>query len=107
MASTTANPLSFSLLPENYRLRKRVQPRRRLGHNRVLVRVSAVQNAGNRRRAPPGVDTRIHWENEDEGWIGGSDSQPTQRLDAEVHQKDLLGEKFADLLNNSFDSHYQ
>lgn len=107
MASTTANPLSFSLLPENYRLRKRVQPRRRLGHNRVLVRVSAVQNAGNRRRAPPGVDTRIHWENEDEGWIGGSDSQPTQRLDAEVHQKDLLGEKFADLLNNSSDSHYQ
>ncbi|GMP79085.1 hypothetical protein CsSME_00034760 [Camellia sinensis var. sinensis] len=74
-------------------------------HSSLGVFVSAVQGSeGGRQRAPPGVDTRIHWENEDEGWIGGSNSQSTA---AEEDQSSLLGEKFSELLNSSSDSHYQ
>ncbi|XVF85821.1 hypothetical protein PTKIN_Ptkin17bG0148400 [Pterospermum kingtungense] len=70
------------------------------------VRVFATQGPSKPRRAPPGVDTRIHWDNEDEGWIGGpSNSQQTkEKLDEE---ENLLGDKFADLLDDSSDSHYQ
>jgi len=68
---------------------------------------ATAQDAGKRQRAPPGVDTRIHWENEDEGWIGASNSKPTEeQLKSEAQQKNLLGDKFAELLNSS-DSHYQ
>lgn len=68
---------------------------------------ATAQDAGKRQRAPPGVDTRIHWENEDEGWLGGSNSKPTEeQLKSEAQQKNLLGDKFADLLNSS-DSHHQ
>lgn len=53
------------------------------------------------RRPPPGVDTRIHWNNEDEGWIGGT------KKNAEEKPKNLLGENFADLLSSSSGSHYE
>ncbi|CAI9289531.1 unnamed protein product [Lactuca saligna] len=59
---------------------------------------------GGRRRAPPGIDTRIHWENEDDGWVGGS---ATESATEEDQTNNLLGEKFSELLNNSTDSHYQ
>lgn len=60
-------------------------------------------------RAPPGVDTRIHWDNEDEGWIGGTNSakQKQPSPSAEDNPKNLLGDNFADLLTTSSDSHYQ
>lgn len=58
-------------------------------------------------RAPPGVDTRIHWENEDEGWVGGSTSGKKGDIDNEEDQRNLLGDRFADLLNDSSDSHYK
>lgn len=79
---------------------------------RVVASSSSSEGAGKGKRpprAPPGVDTRIHWESQDEGWIGGgSGSQQTQqKFDEEEEQKNLLGNKFADLLNNSSDSHYQ
>ncbi|XP_030527839.1 NAD(P)H-quinone oxidoreductase subunit T, chloroplastic isoform X2 [Rhodamnia argentea] len=67
---------------------------------RGRLRVSAAQ----------GVDTRIHWENEDEGWIGGGNSRSEEggeQMGAEEERRNLLGEKFADLLNESSDSHYQ
>lgn len=75
---------------------------------RVCV-FGTAQDAEKRPKAPSGVDTRIHWENQDEGWIGGSgtNSLPTQeQLKAEAQQKNFLGDKFADLLYSS-DSHYQ
>ncbi|KAK3444115.1 hypothetical protein EUGRSUZ_A00085 [Eucalyptus grandis] len=82
-------------------------PGRRRGSR---LRVSATQGP-QERRPPPGVDTRIHWENEDEGWIGGGDGSRSEeggkQLGAEEEQRNLLGEKFADLLNESADSHYQ
>ncbi|OWM65728.1 hypothetical protein CDL15_Pgr015152 [Punica granatum] len=90
-------------------------------HTRLLLPVLAVasqpQGGGpsKRQRAAPGVDTRIHWDNPDEGWIGGGSRQDQdQDQDQQQHkfspkeeQKNLLGEEFADLLNNSSDSHYQ
>ncbi|GKB41720.1 hypothetical protein Tco_0886662 [Tanacetum coccineum] len=32
----------------------------------------AVGDGEGKQKAPPRVDTRIHWKNEDEGWVGGS-----------------------------------
>uniref|UniRef100_A0A0F7H114 Chaperone DnaJ-domain superfamily protein n=1 Tax=Pelargonium cotyledonis TaxID=28968 RepID=A0A0F7H114_9ROSI len=58
------------------------------------------------------VDTRIHWENDEEGWIGGdsggsSEAGGQYRFNEEVEKKNLLGQRFADLLNEPSDSHYQ
>lgn len=111
MASATAPPAPFTFVSRNQsnnehrtdgRSLKTNQRRRRVG-----LQVYATQEAPRRRqRAPPGVDTRIHWENEDEGWIGESKSQSTQeRINKD--EKNLLDEKFSDLLNSSANSHYQ
>ncbi|KAL5845942.1 hypothetical protein ACOSQ3_009466 [Xanthoceras sorbifolium] len=86
--------------------------RRRAARRTTLLRVLVLAAAGGgqgRRGAPPGVDTRIHWENPDEGWIGGSsgNSQQQKKLNPEEEQDNLLGHKFSDLLNESSDSHYQ
>ncbi|KAG4984794.1 hypothetical protein AAZX31_12G000900 [Glycine max] len=56
------------------------------------------------RRAPPGVDTRIHWENEDEGWIGGTNTKHQQ-----THKPNnmLQADDFPDLLSASLGSHYE
>ncbi|XAR57458.1 hypothetical protein NMG60_11025611 [Bertholletia excelsa] len=83
------------------------------GRGRGRVKMAAAQGSGGgegRGRAPPGVDTRIHWENEDEGWIGGpnSNSSSTQHQNQfKPPARDLLADRFADLLNDSSDSHYQ
>ncbi|KMT20105.1 hypothetical protein BVRB_1g001230 [Beta vulgaris subsp. vulgaris] len=117
MASTSAPPSPLSLFLGNNRngyptwkkqvtilIQKAVAKRK--NHAKLCV-FAATQDAGEQQRAPPGVDTRIHWENEDEGWIGGSTSKANEeQFKAETEQKDLLGEKFAELLNSS-DSHYQ
>uniref|UniRef100_A0A0F7H1G5 Chaperone DnaJ-domain superfamily protein n=1 Tax=Geranium maderense TaxID=28964 RepID=A0A0F7H1G5_9ROSI len=63
--------------------------------------------------APEGsgeADTRIHWENDEDGWIGGgasNKSDKSKRFSEEEEKQSLLGEKFVDLLNESSDSHYQ
>ncbi|PIN11184.1 hypothetical protein CDL12_16215 [Handroanthus impetiginosus] len=111
MAAPTASPpSSFSLSlktqtqtgkPTIHIVRQRI---RRISHHGRL-RILAVQGSSGRQRAPPGVDTRIHWENEDEGWIGGSNSGSTREQEKE--EEDLLGEKFSDLLESSSDSYYQ
>ncbi|KAL0535556.1 hypothetical protein IC582_029890 [Cucumis melo] len=68
-------------------------------------RVYAAQAPNNdRRRPPPGVDTRIHWQNEEEGWIGGKKKESN---DQNNESNNMLGPSLADLLNNSSDSHYQ
>ncbi|GAB4844804.1 hypothetical protein Ancab_038192 [Ancistrocladus abbreviatus] len=117
MASTAAPrpPLSFFLSGRSSNPIFKNQRRATIATDRSRSRgcefcISAcAQEGGRRQRAPPGVDTRIHWENEDEGWIGGSNKQSTkgQPKDDEEKQRNLLNEKFADLLNDSSDSHYQ
>jgi len=54
-------------------------------------------------RAPPGVDTRIHWDNEDEGWIGGGDRDKNTKSSNMFADDD-----FSDLLlTSSLGSHYE
>ncbi|XP_071709706.1 NAD(P)H-quinone oxidoreductase subunit T, chloroplastic [Rutidosis leptorrhynchoides] len=79
-------------------------------NSKTILRVYAVAGGGERQKAAPGVDTRIHWENEDEGWVGGSSKNATQSVEEEEEEEQknkFLGEKFSELLNNSTDSHYQ
>ncbi|KAK4256242.1 hypothetical protein QN277_009132 [Acacia crassicarpa] len=71
----------------------------------LLLRVRASQTSEEpreRQKAPPGVDTRIHWDNEDEGWIGGTTSNSKQSK-----PEDVLGQNFADLLSDFSGSHYE
>lgn len=48
------------------------------------------------------VDTRIHWSDPDEGWVGGN-----AKKDGGGRKKEPLGGRFADLINNPSESHYQ
>lgn len=120
MAFATASQTSYSLLfgsRENINGTRR--RRRRASFNSRHVNVSSFQvyalsqqqgTRKERQRAPPGVDTRIHWENEDEGWIGettSSSSSSSSIPGDEEQRKNFLGEKFSDLLDHSPDSHYQ
>ena len=57
------------------------------------------------RRAPPGVDTRIHWENEDEGWIGGTNTKHQQTH--KPNNNMLQADDFPDFLTASLGSHYE
>ncbi|KAK9994991.1 hypothetical protein SO802_024694 [Lithocarpus litseifolius] len=122
MASTIAPQASYSLVRKaqnSGHLREEYHPTlkgaktrsSRRNHDNSLRVFASQQEPPKPQRAPPGVDTRIHWDNEDEGWIGGSTSsqpkQQQQQSNEPKEQKNLLGEKFADLLNDSSDSHYQ
>ncbi|KAK8691606.1 hypothetical protein V6N13_075110 [Hibiscus sabdariffa] len=109
-ATTLRAPCYLSLKPQNItRLLQDSRAARTRRTNYSGVSVFAATGPTKPQRPPPGVDTRIHWDNEDEGWMGGSsNSQKTkQKFNPEEEQKNLLGEKFADLLNHSSDSHYQ
>ncbi|TXG53432.1 hypothetical protein EZV62_022601 [Acer yangbiense] len=79
--------------------------RRAIKNKQRSLRVFMLEGGGEEER--PGVDTRIHWDNPDEGWIGGSSGNSQKKLNPDEEHKNLLGHKFADLLNNSSDSHYQ
>ncbi|XP_028805724.1 NAD(P)H-quinone oxidoreductase subunit T, chloroplastic-like [Neltuma alba] len=71
----------------------------------LVLRIRASQTSEGPRRsqkAPPGVDTRIHWDNEDEGWLGGSTSNSKQSK-----PEDVLGQNFADLISDFSGSHYE
>lgn len=55
-------------------------------------------------RPPPGVDTRIHWDNQDDGWIGTNNSNSNTKQ----HKPNTkLGHDLADLLTTSLGSHYE
>jgi NAD(P)H-quinone oxidoreductase subunit T, chloroplastic len=49
------------------------------------------------------VDTRIHWSDPDEGWIGGDAKKDGGRSG----KKEPLGASFADIINSSSESHYE
>ncbi|KAL2507672.1 NAD(P)H-quinone oxidoreductase subunit T [Forsythia ovata] len=109
MASpAAAPPAAFSLgIRGKSRIREfEAQNLVRIRRNRHgNFRVYAVQGSDSRQKTPPGVDTRIHWENENEGWLGESNSQSTKEQLKD--EENLLNEKFSDLLNSSSDSYYQ
>lgn len=56
--------------------------------------------ASRSRRPPPGVDTRIHWDNQDEGWIGGTNNTNT-------NTNTKPNTNFPDFLVTSLGSHYE
>ncbi|XP_042481892.1 NAD(P)H-quinone oxidoreductase subunit T, chloroplastic-like [Macadamia integrifolia] len=109
MASTTAPPALFLLGSkkggkslEKAQIRSNSNGRRRRRNFCVLA---SETSSGQRRRSPPGVDTRIHWDSPDEGWIGGSTNSSQRTIEEE--QQNLLGKNYSDLLEESSDSHYQ
>jgi NAD(P)H-quinone oxidoreductase subunit T, chloroplastic len=51
------------------------------------------------------VDTRIHWSNPDEGWVGGKAKKEGDGRGSSKNEP--LGGRFADLINNAAESHYQ
>nr|KYP72804.1 Chaperone protein dnaJ [Cajanus cajan] len=55
-------------------------------------------------RPPPGVDTRIHWDNEDEGWVGDKGTKQKQQQQTD---NNMLADDFPDLLTTSLGSHYE
>ncbi|KAK6944482.1 DnaJ domain [Dillenia turbinata] len=109
MASIISPATSFSFMHggQNYSKRRGGTANRGVLNPKPII---AAQAPGSRQWRPPapGVDTRIHWDNPDEGWIGGSSNSKSAKEEsgsAEEQQKNLLGDKFADLLNSS-DSYY-
>ncbi|KAL7112656.1 hypothetical protein ACP275_04G016300 [Erythranthe tilingii] len=99
--ATSSSSFSLPLRTQSIKPNPHLTKRRitRISH----FRVRAVQGGSTGpQRAPPGFDTRIHWENDDEGWIGGKTSQEKVK-----DESDFTGDKFSDLLNSSSDSHYQ
>jgi hypothetical protein len=55
------------------------------------------------------VDTRIHWSNPDEGWVGGNAKKEGGGSGGGGggSKNEPLGGRFADLINNASESHYQ
>ncbi|CAO2148509.1 unnamed protein product [Urochloa humidicola] len=54
------------------------------------------------------VDTRIHWSDPDEGWVGGKAKNDGDGGDGRRGKNEPLGGRFADLINAaSSESHYQ
>lgn len=103
MASLTS---PFCPLSQKHSCIQRPQPwfiTKRTKHDHLRI-THAAQSSNGRQRAPPGVDTRIHWENEDEGWIGATKSKSAKE---QLKTDEDLDKKLSDLLNSSSDSHYQ
>ncbi|XP_047315758.1 NAD(P)H-quinone oxidoreductase subunit T, chloroplastic [Impatiens glandulifera] len=118
----TAAPCSQTSYTHPLKLRDRnkqlFRPPVLLGRTQKEKKVTAAAAAaggkesgpGPNTRPQPGVDTRIHWENDEEGWIGGSNRAKSsdQEQGKSSDPFDLLGEKnFSELLSNYSDSHYQ
>lgn len=68
---------------------------------------SDEQRFGRKKEDPPIEDTRIHWDNQDDGWMGGNSHQQENVNEKKKKKTDNFGERFADLINASATSHYQ
>ncbi|KAK3118596.1 hypothetical protein QOZ80_9BG0702130 [Eleusine coracana subsp. coracana] len=96
-ASTAARPFTPFLHGQ--------RPRRR----RVNVVVAAASTpdaepkATGAEQGKKTVDTRIHWSDPDEGWIGGDAKKDSGRSG----KKEPLGRSYADLMNSSSETHYE
>ncbi|XP_052136600.1 NAD(P)H-quinone oxidoreductase subunit T, chloroplastic [Oryza glaberrima] len=112
MAASTA---SAPFTPLLHRRRASVHGRRGSGRAFVAVVVAAAAGGAPETEPSPAtaagaaaqgkkktVDTRIHWSDPDEGWVGGNGKK-----DGGGRKKEPLGGRFADLINNPSESHYQ
>lgn len=111
MASTAPSSLPLLLLLRSHRRHAPHASRHLAGTASERRRVAcAAQETGGappfqRRRGTPGVDTRIHWDNPDEGWLGVNSR--AHKVEDEAKEEEILGDKFADLLKDSTNSYYQ
>lgn len=75
----------------------------------ILASASSAEGGGasfRPKKGTPGVDTRIHWDNPDEGWVGGSTRKKTDTT-VDDSKKESFSARFADLISASATSHYQ
>ncbi|XP_068638687.1 NAD(P)H-quinone oxidoreductase subunit T, chloroplastic [Aristolochia californica] len=109
MASTAAS--SFSIIAQARKCKIIESRRGRVRRTKGCVQAASQESEGGssppfgRKKGTPGFDTRIHWENPDEGWLGVK-PRP-EKAEQSEEKNENFGEKFADLLKNSTDSHYQ
>ena len=101
-AATASRPLTPFL--------HRHQPRSRRRASAVVVAAASAPDAEPTAAAGAGqekkktVDTRIHWSDPEEGWIGGK----AKKDGAGGRSKnEPLGGRFADLISAASESHYQ
>nr|XP_010930616.1 NAD(P)H-quinone oxidoreductase subunit T, chloroplastic [Elaeis guineensis] len=96
--ATAASP---SLSPVIVRGRKYKNPVIWRMHVRASDSSGGSSSTGEKRERR--VDTRIHWSNPDEGWIGGKTTPKTES----EKKEEILGGRFAELIDKSAASHYQ
>ena len=101
-AATASRPLTPLL--------HRHQPRSRRRASAIVVAAASTPDAEPTAAAGAGqekkktVDTRIHWSDPEEGWIGGK----AKKDGAGGRSKnEPLGGRFADLISAASESHYQ
>lgn len=98
MASATASTTAIPTLPATWKNTKPKHPRRtRL---QVFAHVGTVDRR--KRQRFPGVDTRIHWDNQNEGWLGG---KTEEAMDEDVKKEDVR-QTLNNLLKNTH-SYYE
>ncbi|BAT13219.1 Os11g0216100, partial [Oryza sativa Japonica Group] len=115
LARMAASTASAPFTPLLHRRRASVHGRRGSGRAFVAVVVAAAAGGAPETEPSPAtaagaaaqgkkktVDTRIHWSDPDEGWVGGN-----AKKDGGGRKKEPLGGRFADLINNPSESHYQ
>ncbi|XP_065880588.1 NAD(P)H-quinone oxidoreductase subunit T, chloroplastic [Euphorbia lathyris] len=113
MASTTATQAPYSLIVSTKKnssslfIRKQQRlTRTKKKNSRWRFGVLATSEKRKRAAPAPGVDTRIHWDDPDEGWVGVGDTNSNSQQQKERNNPNL-GHNFADLLNEASGSHYQ
>ncbi|XP_031499381.1 NAD(P)H-quinone oxidoreductase subunit T, chloroplastic-like [Nymphaea colorata] len=98
MASTALSPITTI-----FRSRKAVNPAAARSRPAVVFALDGAAGENPRRRnRNPEVDTRIHWDSPEEGWVGGGKSSA-----AGAEKEENFGEKFSELLKDTAGSHYE
>ncbi|CAL4993998.1 unnamed protein product [Urochloa decumbens] len=102
-APTASRPFTPLLHRHQFRSRQRA--------NAVVVVAAAASTPDAEPAAGQGkkktVDTRIHWSDPDEGWVGGKAKKEGDGGDGRRSKNEPLGGRFADLINAASESHYQ
>ncbi|KAH7680913.1 Molecular chaperone (DnaJ superfamily) domain-containing protein [Dioscorea alata] len=107
MASTPSPSFSSSLPPLKTHTNSS-KPKKPHRHLQLFVASSSPTSEPSPKqpKRTPRVDTRIHWDNQEEGWLGKK-SKPQNPKKPQTQTKQYLSEHFADLINNSSATHYQ
>jgi hypothetical protein len=106
MAASTASPTFTPFLHRHQRRTNAVVVAAASNPGAEPTPATAADGAGPGKKKT--VDTRIHWSNPDEGWVGGNAKKEGGGSGGGGGGKnEPLGGRFADLINNASESHYQ